>query len=185
MRVGCIILLDKGIIHHAYYFTGLHRHHHLSLDMLVASIYEKLQAIVVFAKIRQQDALRLTVGTFHVINIKLSKIAGNNPPRSLRIGQHSRITLSLLKRCEQRAVALPDGLAQVFAKRLLLYHDMSGWYHYIDERRIVKLNLIFKLNKLSGMLHAIHTTQQVEPEALALSLLVALILPSLCEILGC
>ena len=82
--IGAVTILFKQcVINTANDFTSLHGDAHLLGDMLTIGIYEKLQAVILFPQVFQQDAFRLTVWELHVVNQKLGEVASDNPARML------------------------------------------------------------------------------------------------------
>ncbi len=150
--------------------------------MPAAHLYQELQSVVLSLQVFQFYARRLALWVLHVVHIKLGKVAGNNPSWPFRVRQHGTVALRLLKGCEHVAVALLDGLPQVLAQRLLLYHDMRGGYHGIDERCVVQPRLLLKANEIGCIANAIDIGEQVNPKQLALALLISPTLPSFYKI---
>ena len=78
--------------------------------------YQELQAIVLLLQVFEENTGWLTLWVLHIIDIKLGEVAGNNPARSLGVGQHGRVSLCLLEGSEECAIALLDGLSQILAQ---------------------------------------------------------------------
>ena len=129
--------------------------------------------------------VRLTIGILHIVDVELGKIAGDNPSRVLRHLERHGITLSLLEWGELCAIGLRNGLPQVFAKRFLLNHHARGWYHHIDERSVVELCLLLKLQEQRRIFHAEHLGDEFGPEHLAFALFIATPFPATCKFPGC
>lgn len=78
-------------------------------------LYQKLEAIIFLLQVFQEDARWLDLRVLHVIHVELCEVAGHYPAWTLGVWKHRRVSLRLLERSEQQAVALLDGLAQVLA----------------------------------------------------------------------
>ena len=82
--IGAVTILFKQcVINSANDFASLHGDAHLLGDMLAIGINEKLQAVILFPQVSQQDTFRLTVWELHVVNQKLGEVASDNPARML------------------------------------------------------------------------------------------------------
>ncbi len=161
--------------------TCLEAHLLLAAYVLVAPVGEEAKSVEVVFKVGEQNVLRLVVRMFKVVDVELGKVGDDNPSRTLGVGHVCAVALRLLNGLERRAVALAYGLAQTFAQRFLLYHNVGGRYDGIDKRGAVEHYLLLEAYVFGGLLHAKDVGEQVEPEALALALLVAAPLPTLCK----
>ena len=73
-----------------------------------------------------------------VIDVELGKVAGDDPPGSLGVGQFGGIPFGLLERGQQGAVRLLDGLVQLFAQAFLLNQDVGGGDKAVDEAGVIQ-----------------------------------------------
>ena len=117
-------MLQQGIIEDAHDLARLQGDLHLFFDVGVPGVHQELQAVVFFFQVAQLDDLRVASGTLHVIDIELGKVAGDDPPGPLGVGQLGGVAFDLLEWGQQGAVGLLDGLVQLFAQALLFDQDM-------------------------------------------------------------
>ena len=171
------VLLQQGIVEDAHDLARLQGDFHLFLDIGVPGVYQELQAVVFFFQIAQLDDLRVAGGPLHVIDVELGKVAGDDPPGSLGVGQFGGIPFGLLERGQQGAVRLLDGLVQLFAQAFLLNQDVGGGDKAVDEAGVIQHDLILKGDELVRLLHPVDLLQQGQPKGLAVAFFVTLSLP--------
>ena len=183
-RVGGILVLrQQRVVQPAHDGAGRYGNLHLLLDVLVFAVHQKLQAVIIPFQILKINNLWLAKGLFHIINIKLRKVARHNPARTLRIGQLGRIALGLLEGGQQAAVRLLDRLVQIFIQALLLNQHVGAGDDAVNKAGVVQHNLVFKADKLRWVLHLQHLAQKLQPKGLAFTLFVALACPVLDKLL--
>ena len=142
--------------------------------MLALHVDEELQAVVLLREVLEQYLLGFAVGLLHVVDEELLEVARDNPARMLAHGQAHHVAPCLLEGVQQRAVALQDALAQVFAQRLLLDEHARRRYAGIDEVGGVHHAVVFEADEaIGGGRDAKHVLEQVEPERLRLAPFVA------------
>lgn len=171
------ILLEECIVQQTDDLARLDGDFHLLLDMHAPGFRQEGQAVVFLFQIGQQDFLRLTAGALHIVDIELGEVAGDDPAGMPGEGKLRDVSLGLLERCQQGAIALLDRLVQVFAQAFLLDQHFRRWDIPVDKRSMVEMHLILKFNELRHILHAVNIRKKRHPEFLALAFLVPLILP--------
>lgn len=171
------VLLQQSIIENTHDFARLQGNLHLLFDIGVPSVHQELQAVILLFQVTQLDDLRVTGGALHVVDVELGKVAGDDPPGPLGVGQLGGVAFGLLERGQQGTVGLLDGLVQLFAQALLLNEDMSGRDKAVNETGVVQHNLIFKGDELVRFLYPVDLLEQGQPKGLAVALLIALALP--------
>ena len=83
---------------------------------------------------------------FHVVDVKLGKVARNNPPRMAGKRQFRNVAFCLLKRIEIRAVGLSDGRVQIFPKAFLFNQNFCRRNRRVDKTCMIESDLFFKDN---------------------------------------
>ena len=182
-------LRQERVVNLAHDLARLDGDLQLALEAVAARVHQELQASDVAFEVLQQNLLRVVVRLFHVIDQELLEIACDNPLGMLGKGQLSDVFLGLLKRGEERAVALPDGRKQVLTARLLLDHHSSGWNQRVDELGDGPalepfLDLFLEEYALHDVFDAEDAGQQIDPEFLSLALFVTMARPSVGKIPG-
>lgn len=120
----------------------------------------------------------------HIVDQKRLEITHHHPARTLGIGQFGSISLGLLKGSKQRTVALPDRFKQILIQALLLDEHVRGFNVPVDEAGTGQLHLILERDKLSCVLDAEHVGEQIHPERLRFTFLIASAFPFAGKLFG-
>ena len=101
----------------------------------------------------QLEELRFVVGTVHVVDLELPKIAHHDPPGILVMGQISGVSSGLLERGEHRPIRLAGSFLEIDILAFLLDQHPCGGNEPVDETGMAQHDRHFKFNKLAGVLH--------------------------------
>ena len=141
--------------------------------------------MVFFLQIGQLNHLRSIVGALHVVNLEACKVAGDNPTGRHGNRQSGSISAGLLIRRELCAIGLSDLGGQVHVGAFLLDEHFGGSDIAVNEVRAFLfedgLHRNFKLHHCHGVVNAENGVEEVQPEALGLSLFIAFAGPLLDE----
>ena len=81
--IRILILRQQCIIQNANQLARFEGNLHFLLDMFAGRINKELQPMIFLLQIAQLDNFRRIIGAVHIMNVKLIKIADNNPARLL------------------------------------------------------------------------------------------------------
>ena len=88
------------------------------------------------------------------------------------------VVLCLLKRVQDRTIALQYAFSQIFVKALLFYENPRGGNMAVDEVSLIYLYLLFKADEPTRSLYAENFSQKFRPENLAVAFLISAPCPS-------
>ena len=102
-----VFVLGKNlVIQHTNNLTRLDADFQLPLDMGIGIIHQESQTVIFLFQIGQMNHFRRVIGMLHVMHLKGSEVAGDNPSGSHRQRQTSGIATRLLIWREFRSITL-------------------------------------------------------------------------------
>ena len=171
------VLLQQGIIQPPHNHPCLQGDFLFPFDVAGHRVYQELQAVILFRQFFQKDFFGFVGRFLHVIDQERLEVAGHHPTGTQRIGQFRRVAFGLLERGKHFAIALADGLSQVFMNPFLFYQHMGRFNVSVNETGIVQVDLFFEADNLLRLFDAEHVTQQRKPKRLAFPFLVTSVFP--------
>lgn len=140
------VLRSERVVDKPDDFTGGNGKFQFAFEVFVSRVDEKPQAVELLLQIGQPDNFRFAFWVFHVVDVKLGKVARNNPPRMAGKRQFRNVAFCLLKRIEIRAVGLSDGRVQIFPKAFLFNQNFCRRNRRVDKTCMIESDLFFKDN---------------------------------------
>ena len=182
--------LGECVVELADNLARLDRELLLALEAAVLLAGEEREAVVLVRQILKSDRLVIGLRVFlvQVVDANLVEVAGDDPLGHDAAGRDVvRVPLGLLERCDEALVAVAIlaamlRLVEADASALVLYQDGSILVEDVDS---AALHLALEVELLGGVRDTQDLGAQLDPEAVRLTLLVALGgLPALHELLG-
>lgn len=160
------MLIEKGIEKHSHQLTGLQGDFHLFLDMFLACIHQKIQAVVFFPQVREFEDFWLSIERVYIVDLKGLEIAGHDPAGLLRLGKIAAVPSPLQEGSQHRPIGLALSLLQVNLHSLLPDQGAGGWNVPVNIFRggcaviVYNLHPFFKFNYVRGVFCGVDILEQ-------------------------
>ncbi len=150
---GVSIVLEQQVVDLADTCASLDRERFLlPADALHLGIDEEVEAVEFLGEVGQGDNAWRRFGHLHVVDTDAGKVADDDPPRSLGIGQHGVVARRLSEGGQQRAVALTLRHVEVDTEALLLDKHVGGRDEGVQKGDVPELDVALEADVVRGAL---------------------------------